>query len=138
MKARAQEQKPLQLNQCVRMQILDKPRTWSERGRITGIRDHGKSYIVTPDDGSQDKLCNCRHVKPLEPKTYELVGSNGLRCMIPDLRPHAEAPPNNHGDDDRSETAARSAQMMAIPAFQKLAAIVRPNTNPEVVPATEE
>ena len=58
--------------------------------------------------------------------------------MIPDLRPRAEAPPNNPGDDDRHEDAARGEQMRAIPAFQKLAAIVNPNTNPEVAPAPEE
>ena len=108
------------------MQIPDKPRTWSEFGRVSSNRDHGKSYIITPDDGNQDKLHNRRHVKPMEPKTYELIGSDGLSCSLPDFRPHFEAPVMRSGSAEDLEEAVRSVRMQSIPAFKQLAAVTSP------------
>ena len=120
------------------MQIPDKPRTWSEFERISSIRDHGKSYIITPDDGGQDKLRNRRHVKPMEPKTYELIGSDGLSCNLPDSRPHFEAPATCSSSAEDPEEAVRSAQMQSVPAFKELAAIASPREETQPDTGCEE
>ena len=85
MKSRVREQKPLQLDQLVRMQIQEKPFTWSEFGRVYAISDHVKSCQVTPLDGSQDKLRNRRLLKPKEPESYELSGPSERRSSLEDV-----------------------------------------------------
>ena len=68
MKTRAWSQKPMTPGQLVRMQLREKPYTWSEMGHVTGVTDHGESYLIGPLDGSQVKLRNRRFVKPKEPE----------------------------------------------------------------------
>ena len=65
--------------------MQEKPFTWSEMGQVSGISEHGKSYRVTPLDGSQDKLRNRRLIKPKEPKSYELSGPSERSNILEDI-----------------------------------------------------
>ena len=61
---------------------------------MTEVSDHGKSYRVAPLDGSQDKLRNCRFLKPKEPSSYELSCLPERSNSLPDVNvDQGEAPP---------------------------------------------
>ena len=86
----------------VRMQIREKPYTWSVIGRVTGVTDHGESYLIAPLDGSQVKLRNRRFVKPKEPESYELAGAPEHHSSLPDIRTAVDRAPVA-GDEDLND-----------------------------------
>ena len=62
---------------------------------MTGVRDHGQSYLIAPTDGSQEKLRNRRFIKPKEPESYELAGTPECYNSVPDIREVVNRTPVN-------------------------------------------
>ena len=72
LKARANPPEKLDVGDAVRIENHISG-YWDKTGIVEGVRDHGKSYLISNDDGGRMMLRNRRHIKRMEASEMDLV-----------------------------------------------------------------